>query len=363
MTESVDPHHGVTHGEALRIVLEEVSDDTPGFYNFNRLMPYYPTCMLFFITGERRIGKTFFFTRVMCRLYIEYGYQTVWLRNRLIELQDPAFATSFLADMKKLGYCPEEWDARSDGVYTAKGDSGRLVCAFKSLSTFSNARGGAWPDVAMILLDEFQDEAGKFPKKACTGLLSLTKTIFSGRDGRCFLLSNSISCMNPYYAHFRIWPEQPVSVFEDKGICIEKCSGYYRRAIGRKNLWNRVYKAGVGYGDYADESQDDRMNLIASVPKGAEAVNWIVKANGNTYRAYTAKGRYYFKEFKGNAGQCTIYVTSNADLDGRAVMINPRMVKALGEMFKSGGARFQDANTMFDMMTVVFPSEIFGRRL
>ena len=360
MTETIDLHKGLTHGEALKAVLQAVSDDTPGFFNFGRLMPWYDVCMLFFITGERRIGKTFFFTRVMCMLYLEYGYQTVWLRNRLVELQDPAFATSFLADMKKLGYCPEEWDARQDGVYTCKGDSGKLVCSFKSLSTFSNSRGGAWPDVAMILLDEFQDESGRFPKKACTGLLSLTKTIFSGRDGRCFLLSNSISCMNPYYAHFRVWPEKPVSVFEDKALAIEKCSGYYRRAIGRKNQWNKVYKAGVGYGDYADESEDERMNMIASVPKGAEAVNWLIKANGNTYRAYMAKGRYYFKAYTGKPGQCLVYVTSNADLDGRAIMVPARMAKALGDMFKNGMARFQDANTMFDLMTVIFPSEIFG---
>ncbi len=360
MTEALDRHRGLSHGEALKRVLEEVSEDTPGFYHAKRILPFYDRAMLFFITGERRIGKTFFFTRVMCKLYLEYGYQTVWLRNRLVELQDPAFAASFLADMKKLGYCPEEWDARIDGVYTCPGAEARLVCSFKSLSTFSNSRGGAWPDVAMILLDEFQDESGRFPKKACTGLLSLTKTIFSGRDGRCFLLSNSISCMNPYYAHFRIWPNEPVSFFEDKAIVIEKCSGFYRRAIGRRNQWNKVYKAGVGYGDYADESNDDRMNLIASVPKGAEAIGWIVKVNGNVYRPFMSKGRYYFKAYNGNPGQCYVFVTANADLDGRAMMLPKQMTKALSEMFKAGTARFQDANCMFDMMSVVFPSEIYG---
>ena len=350
----------ISPGDALKNVLTALSDETDGYYGFGRLLPSYDDCMMFFITGERRIGKTFFFMRVMCKLFTDYGYQTVWLRNRLVELQDPAFSTSFLADMKRLGHCPEDWDTRADGVYTSSGADGRLVCSFKSLSTFSNSRGGAWPDVGMIVLDEFQDESGRFPKKACTGLLSLTKTIFSGRDGRCFLLSNSISCMNPYYAHFRIWPQQAVTVFKDKAIAIENCSGHYRRAIGRKNQWNKVYKAGAGYGDYASVADDERMNMIASVPKGAEACGWLLKANGTYYRAYDSRGRYYYKPYGANPGQLPVYVSDMSDLDGDAMMVPKPMVNALAAMLKAGQVRFQDANTMFDVMSVVFPSEIYG---
>lgn len=349
-----------SHGDALKSVMEQVSHDAQGFYNSERIMPYWNDTMVFFITGERRIGKTFFFTRVMCELFIQYGYQTVWVRNRLVELQDPAFAPAFLADMKRLHYCPEEWETRTDGVYTGKGSDAKLICSFKSLSTFSNARGGAWPEVALIVLDEFQDESGKFPKKACTALLSLTKTIFSGRDGRCFLLSNSISCMNPYYAHFRIWAEKPVSVFPDKAIVIEKCSGYYRRAIGKKNKWNRVYKAGVGYGDYADEQNDERMNLVCPVPKGATAYDWIIRANGNQYRAYESKGKVYFKSYTGNPGQCMVFTNDHADLSDRVMMVPKTLVKSLADMTNAGMARFQDANTMFDILSIVFPAELYG---
>lgn len=350
----------LTHGEALKEVMESVSADSQGFYNANRIMPYWDDAMMFFITGERRIGKTFFYTRVMCELYLRYGYQTVWLRNRLVELQDPSFAPAFLADMKRLGYCPDEWETRADGVYTGKGSDGQLICSFKSLSTFSNARGGAWPQVALIVLDEFQDESGRFPKKACTGLLSLTKTIFSGRDGRCFLLSNSISCLNPYYAHFRIWADKPVSFFPDKAIVIEKCSGYYRRAIGKKNKWNKVYKAGVGYGDYADEKNDERMNLVAPVPKGATACSWIVRANGNQYRPYESKGKLYFKSYNGNYGQCLVFTNDHADLSDKVMMVPKSLAKSLSDMMNAGMARFQDANTMFDIMSIVFPAEIYG---
>ena len=54
------------------------------------------------------------------------------------------------------------------------------------LSSAIQHRGPAHPDVDLILFDEFIPEDRRYMKGALKGLMSLTKTVFSGREGcRC----------------------------------------------------------------------------------------------------------------------------------------------------------------------------------
>lgn len=336
--------------------MEACNADADGFFSTARTIQYYRAgIMIGFHSGERRIGKTLYWTHVACRLYQDYGRTTLWLRNKLIEVQDANFTSSFLNDAKRLGWAPEEWEGRPDGIYTGPGKDGRKIIEFRSLSTYSNARGGAHPDCELIVLDEYQDETGRFPRQACTGLLSLTKTYLNGREtARVVCLSNTISAINPYFAHFRIYPDKAVSVWPDKGVLIERCSGQYRKTIGKRNAWQVVYRAGAGYGEYADERSDPRMQLIQRTPKGAALADFGIISNGNRYRIAEKSGRWYFRLWKGSPNGVSWMTADRDDVTPDAVLMDPSMRRNLKRIIDSGMARFDDPNVMFDILSAIF---------
>ena len=176
------------------------------WYNTAKLDKYASDAMMYFIVGERRIGKTLHFQKKAFELFEETGLQTMWLRNKKVEFADPSFIADFLNAPRKFGWCDEENICFPDGVYTDK-DKTEQIIKFQSISTFSNRRGNMTDNVGMIVFDEFMPEDRRYPKRAHIGLMSLTKTVLSGRkDAKCYCLSNFISAANPYWVGFQIYP-------------------------------------------------------------------------------------------------------------------------------------------------------------
>lgn len=331
--------------------------DNNGYYNPGKILPYLDDTMVFFIVGERRIGKTDYFLRLACRLYIETGKQTMWIRNKLVELQDPSFHAAFLTDAKRYGWCPPEWETRSDGVYTSEGRDGQQVILFQSITTFSNRRGGSNPDVLMMVFDEFMPEDRRYPPAAAKGLMSLTKTVFSGNsEARVFCLSNIVSAVNPYFAAFRIYPEagRDVTLYPDKRILIERCRGYHR-AIEQDNPWTAIYRAGR-YGDYADESEDDLLSLVVDrMPKGLAPYDWGIVASGQLYRAYAGDRWIYFARQGGDPPRgLTLYTADREAVSNRVRYIPSDITRAIKGIFDRGLGRFIGANCLFDIMSIIY---------
>lgn len=339
----------------IKACIKEIGNND-GFYNLKKLLPGFDSTMVYFIIGERRIGKTDFFLHLACMLYQKYGYQTMWIRNKLVELKDPAFAASFLNDAKLRNWCPDSWETRPDGVYTASSNAGgEQVILFQSISTFSNRRGGANPKVLLMVFDEFMPEDRRYPKAAAKGLMSLTKTVFSGNtEARVFCLSNIVSAVNPYFARFRIYPEKDLTWYPEKAIVIEKCRGY-KKAIATDNPWNKIYHAG-NYGDYADESEDDILSLVVKrVPKGCTPYNQIIVANDLMYRMWRDDRYLYFAEYKGKIPNGSWLITAERESVSAKVQFMPAHFKqSLKKVFDTGFGRFVGANCLFDIMSIIY---------
>lgn len=310
--------------------------------------------MLFFIVGERRIGKTLFFQRLACELFLETGKQTMWVRNKKVELIEDGFTSGYLTACKLRGWCPQEWICKQDGVWTDNSKEAQQVILFQSISTFSNRRGNETPDVMMIVFDEFMPEDRKYPPSPAKGLMSITKTVLSGReDARCFCLSNFISSANPYFVGFRIYPgNDPITVFPDKGIAIEICKGY-KRAIEKDNPWNAVYAAG-GYQDYATADEDKLIQLVRKPPKGANPINYLILSDGVLYRPLEKAGTVYYEEFKGKVAQQVIY-TPTLQEAGKDIYLVPEFMKRdIKKMTEANAVRFSNPNVMFAILSMVY---------
>ena len=326
-----------------------------GWYNAQQILPYFDDTVMFWIIGARRIGKTDFFLRLMCDLWQRFRLKTMWVRNKMVELKDPSFHSAFLNDAKRYGWCPPDWETRPDGVHIGPDKDSELICSFQSISTFSNRRGGAHPDTFMMIFDEFCPEDRKYPPMCATGLMSLTKTVFSGNeDARCFCLSNFVSAANPYFVKCRIYPrtDRPITAYPDKSMLIERCTGY-RCGILEDNMWNKAYKA-AQIGNYASESEDRLIELVKRMPKGAVPQPYIFKIDELLYRGYTKNGITYYSEYHGKVNDIVIWTPNLKECDDRVVLMPVFMRRNIEAEMQSGTLRFKDPNVMFAILNMAF---------
>ena len=341
-------------------VILEIGENE-GWANFLKLLREARGCPIWFMIGARRIGKTDVALHIALVLWQKYRRKTMWVRDVLKAMESANFQADFLNDAYEFGWIHDEddkhtWTCKADGVHDP---SGELVIKFQSLSTYSSRRGPAHPDVDLILFDEFIPEDRRYMKGALKGLMSLTKTVFSGREGcRCICTSNFVALSNPYFAGFEIYPdpEQDVTVWEDKGVAIERCRGY-RCAIAKESAWNKAYAA-AHYGDYADEDEDEMHKLIRKMPKGCKPDNWAVKIGGQWFRIYTApKGiRIAKRENEQNLFKQKIYfyVTDPKDLSDDVVMIDAFHRVMIDNDIASGRLRYEDPNTLFAFINLTY---------
>lgn len=336
----------------IKEILESYGDNG-GWYNPRRILEHYDDTAVFFIIGQRRIGKTQLFVRLACDLWQQCGRKTFWLRDYDKQLQDPQFFGSFLTDAQALGWAPESWTADEEGIH----DGDEIIIRFKGINTFGNSRGGSWPDVDLIVQDEMMPEDGRYPKGCAKGLMSLSKTILNGReDARIFCLSNYTSPMNPYFKQFRIVPKQDdgVTAFPDKGVLIEVCAAdTYRCSISKSGVWERVYKAGQ-YGDYAGADEFSLSKLVKRRPKGnAEALAWLIYDGDYTVRAWSANGLLYWAQSE-RPRNVQVFASEVSYVDDKTPLIPKWLIKQMKEASDAGVYRYEDPNVMLSVMGLFY---------
>lgn len=331
-----------------------------GWASFMKLYAEAPDCPLWFMIGARRIGKTDLALQIAIMLWQEYRRKTMWIRDVLETLKSADFQADFLNDAYEYGWITDvddqhRWTVRNDGVHDPDGE---LFIKFQSLSTYSSRRGPAHPDVDLMLFDEFIPEDRRYFKGALKGLMSLTKTVFSGRPGcRCICTSNFVALSNPYFAGFEIYPDpkKDVSVWHDKAVAVERCRGY-RCAIAKDSPWNKAYAA-AHYGEYADEDEDLMHQLVRKIPKGSKPDKWAVMIYDKWFRIYTTTAgvRIARRERDLNRQATVLYVTDPRDLTDDVRMLEPVIRMSIDNDIAAGRLRYEDANTLFAFVNLTNP--------
>lgn len=334
---------------------ESAHGDGLKWYTTDKLLRFASDCPLWMITGERRIGKTHYFLHLALELWNEYGYQTCWIRNRKVEYDSDQFRSSFMNAPLRFGWITEDWEVKEDGLHDPEG---RLVITFASISTFSNMRGNEWPDLHFCFLDEMEDEARRIIKFPHTAIMSLCKTMLSGKtDCMICMASNRISATNSYFVGFKVYPDPryDVTAYHDKGIAIETCrKGHYHSSIPPDDPFQKVFKAGR-YGDYADDSEDDLTTLIRPVPKGAKPTGATFLIDSTYYRCWQKDQLFYFSEYKGQVKESDWVTTPNVAECGEGIeLVWPFQLKDLKTMMNAGAVRYADANTMMVIINMVY---------
>lgn len=306
--------------------------------------------LIYWIIGARRIGKTDFFLHLACDLFLEFGVQTMWIRNKQVELSEPGFYNDFLNDAKHFGWCPEDWYSDASGVWTA---DKQQVIKWQSLSTFSNRRGAAHPDVYMMIYDEFIPESRDYPRRPLTALMSLTKSVFAGkREARLFCLSNFVSLTNPFFAGLRIYPEGDITHYPEKGMLIEKCRGY-RCSIEEDNPWQNVYKA-AKYGDYQDENEDKLIELVKKLPKKRTSIGYVLKIQNEFYQPFDTGKYIHWAHIDHPQHGVMIFAADVLEVSDKIPLLPDLLKKNIEICVKSDSIRFDTPNTLYTIMSLIY---------
>ena len=177
------------------------------YWDIKRPLSY--NCLWNFILGMRGGGKTYGSLKWCIEQHLEHkkkgeNWQFMYVRRMKSELEKLTISRGgriFNAVQKE--FPTHDLKAESNVLTCDK-----EICGYGvPLSTASILKSDAFPDVKVIIFDEFIiDNRGTYHylKDEVTKFLDLYETVARGRDVIVFFLSNAVSVANPYFDYFHL---------------------------------------------------------------------------------------------------------------------------------------------------------------
>ena len=177
------------------------------YWDIKKTLSY--NCLFNFIVGSRGVGKTYGSLKYCIEQYLKYKaqgktWQFMYVRRLNTELDKLTKSRGGrLFNAVKNEFPNHSFKAESNVLYCDK----EIIGYAQPLSTASILKSDAFPDVQMILFDEFIiDNSGTYHylKDEVRKFLDLYETVARGRDVKVFFLSNAVSISNPYFDYFHL---------------------------------------------------------------------------------------------------------------------------------------------------------------
>lgn len=155
------------------------------------------------IVGVRGHGKTYCLTRTCIELGIQQKNISfvvlVRYKEDILEIKE-----DWWSDVEHL--FPEyTFFTKRTTIYASSSLETFPIGEFVALSTYMRQKRKHRPKVKIIFFDEFLNEENDYLKNEVTAYLSVCDSIIRNRnDARCYLVSNYISVINPYFNYFGI---------------------------------------------------------------------------------------------------------------------------------------------------------------
>lgn len=221
------------------------------WYNPQRLLSY--NALFNVVLSSRGGGKTFAFTKHMIDLFKKKGKQSAYIRRNKVEMDD--VKPTFFSAIKEL-YPEDEFEVKGDIGFI----NGKPAIHFIALSTSSNKKSKAYPEVDFALFDEYiitNNGYKRYLKNEMTLLFDICETIFRCRDNwRVVFLSNSVSYVCPLFSEFDIEPnpKQRFQKFKD-GLFVLEVFESEEYLQEKQNTRFAKLLEGTHYYDYAIKNE------------------------------------------------------------------------------------------------------------
>lgn len=233
------------------------------FYDISHILSY--NRIFNFVLGNRTAGKSFSAKCHVIRKFLQTGRQFIYLRRYDNELKN----LKTLFDDVSFKFPETSFSVKGQELYINDDLAGFAI----PLSLQHKIKSGSYVNVDTIIFDEFlvEKRTGYLPAEVDL-FLSLYLTVNRGggkvnRDVKVLFIANNVSAVNPYFAHFKIFPKIGIN----KGVswvCETFVNGDVVNAYENTQI-GHVLK-NTKYGDYALNGQfyldnysfiDKRVNL------------------------------------------------------------------------------------------------------
>lgn len=230
------------------------------YINIQRTLSY--NALWNFILGMRGGGKTYGSLKYGIEQYLKYKNkgvvkQFLYVRRMKTELEK----LTQMRGGRLFNAVQKEFEE-----HTLKAESNVLTCDgevmgyAQALSTASLLKSDAFPNVNLIIFDEFIiDNRGTYHylKDEVTKFLDLYETVARGRDVIVLFLSNAVSVTNPYFDYFHL--DKPkngdIQRFgKSKEILVQNFVSPELSTLKKKSRFGQIIE-GTEYSDYAYDNE------------------------------------------------------------------------------------------------------------
>lgn len=320
---------------------------------------------IYLCTANRSAGKTTFFNRFVTNKFLQKCGKFALLYRFNYELDD--VADKFFKDIGTLFF--ENYtmhsERKSNGIYhelflkrkSDPDDYKGLSCGYAiTINSADQIRklSHFFSDVNRIIFDEFQSESNHYCSNEITKFISIHNSIARGNGEQSryvpvYMLSNTVSIINPYYTELGISErlKHDTKFLRGTGFVLEQ--GYVEGASEalKQSAFNKAFVRN-NYLAYASENVylNDNMAFIEK-PKGKSRYLCTLRYKQRDYgiREYVDQGIIYCSNRADINNPDKISVTTD-DHNVNYVMLKAHQmfIAQLRYYFEKGCFRFQDLN-------------------
>lgn len=324
---------------------------------------------IYICTTNRTGGKTTYFSRLCVNRFLDGGGKFCLVYRFNYELDD--VADKFFKVIKTL-FFPEYTmvnKRKADGIYhelyLCKGNQ-EMSCGYAITLNSADAikkYSHMFSDVERMMFDEFQSETNHYCSNEIQKLISVHTSIARGNGKQVryvpiYMLSNTVSIINPYYIELGISPrlKDDTKFLRGDGFVLEQ--GFIKSASEAQKTsgFNRAFSNNA-YVSYASENvylQDNK--AFIEKPVGASHYLCTIKYNNYEYgvREYPDIGIVYCDDRPDKSFKQKIAVTT-ADHNINYVMLkrNDFFLATLRYYFERGCFRFKDLRSKEALMKAI----------
>ena len=334
--------------------------DSDIFYNYDKLFSF--PFLIGIVIGERGCGKSFNAKVSALKRFLKTGEQFIYLRRYKTEL-DTALST-FWSDLQSNGYFED---------YTLKVKKSKMLTEFTCngktcgyavpLSTANILKSTAFPDVGLIIFDEFLlDNSGtyRYLRNEVTMLLDVIETVGRLRDIKVIMLGNALNVhASPYFAYWNL--ELPRNgaefrTFKDGTIVVNYIKNLKYREAKRKSKFGKLID-GTEYGRYAIDNEVLRENNDFIEKRPADSVFWgVLVINGNSIGIWAGKSGYVYLSDKYDPNTVHKFACDFNDHTEQTIFLNARenyYLRICVKAYKQGILRFENQTIKSNTITLL----------
>lgn len=304
--------------------------------------------LLYFIIGERGVGKSFSGKKYVINHYIKKHKQFVYLRRYKTELKESV--PKFFDDIKAAGLFPSvSFSVESNKFLMNK----KVIGYALPLSTANILKSASFANVDTIVFDEFIIDKGcyHYLQNEVEQMLDIVETIGRLRDIKVIFLGNAISITNPYFTYFdlNLPYNTDTASYKDGLIVVNYIKNEEYRKVKHESKFGRLV-AGTKYGKYAIDNEFLR-DSKAFIGKRTEHAKFCftIKYNGLCYGVWSDSTTGFIHISSAYDENCPIVFTFNTDDHTE----HSQMIKiSKFEYFKAVIQKFRNAELYFDNIKI-----------